>query len=73
MVRAPGILAGPLPGRTRGVTGAVYRSIRGATSLVGVAIDALIEPPAPGTGSVREDPRVARLLGAGRAVVLDPV
>ena len=34
---------GPLPsGRTTGITGAVYRSIRGVTRLVGTGLDAVL-------------------------------
>ncbi len=57
VARAPGILGGPVPGRTRGITGAVYRSIRGATWLAGGAIDALLEPLARRAGVERSSPR----------------
>ena len=40
--RVPGLGAPPADGRTRGVSGVVYRSIRGATRLVGGSIDALL-------------------------------
>jgi pimeloyl-ACP methyl ester carboxylesterase len=45
--RAPGIL-GPSPkGRTRGVAGLVYQSVRGVTRVVGGGIDALLGMLAP--------------------------
>lgn len=52
IARAPGALAEPSRGRTRGITGLVYRSIRGITRLVGRGIDAALAPlPALGEGS----------------------
>ena len=40
--RAPGIFAQPPQGRLQGVTGLVYRSIRGITGAVGGSIDAIL-------------------------------
>ncbi len=40
--RTPGVLAAPPAGRTRGITGFVYRSVRGVTGLVGGGIDAVL-------------------------------
>ncbi len=40
--RAPGILAEPTQAPTKGITGLVYRSIRGVTRLVGSGIDAAL-------------------------------
>lgn len=52
IARAPGALAEPSRGRTRGITGLVYRSIRGITRLVGAGIDAALAPLPPlGEGS----------------------
>lgn len=45
IVRAPG--GTPSRGRTRGITGLVYRSIRGITRLVGGGIDAALAPFTP--------------------------
>ena len=45
--RLPGLPPGVEPGRTRGITGLVYRSVRGVTRLVGGSVDgmlALLEP-----------------------------
>ena len=41
VLRAPGVLARRSDGRTRGITGLVYRSIRGVTRLVGASADML--------------------------------
>jgi len=42
IVRTPGILGKPPAGRTRGITGLVYGTVRGVTRLVGGGIDALL-------------------------------
>lgn len=42
IARVPGVFRTPGPGRTRGVTGLVYRTIRGTTGLVGGGIDAVL-------------------------------
>jgi pimeloyl-ACP methyl ester carboxylesterase len=42
IARAPGVLGGPPGGRTSGITGLVYKSVRGVTRLVGGAVDALL-------------------------------
>ena len=44
IARPPGALAMPSRGRTRGITGLVYRSIRGVTRLAGGGIDAALAP-----------------------------
>jgi hypothetical protein len=43
---APG-LPGPADGRTRGITGLVYKTIRGVTRVVGGSVDALLSGLAP--------------------------
>ena len=43
ITRTPGVLGKPPQGRTRGITGLVYRSVRGVTRLVGGSVDALLE------------------------------
>ena len=40
IARAPSILGTPTDGRTEGITGLVYESIRGVTRLVGISLDA---------------------------------
>jgi len=64
IARVPGVLGAPSEKRTRGITGLVYRSIRGVTRLVGGGIDtALRLLPSPG------DP-AAGASSAGREAVL---
>ncbi|QNM98634.1 esterase/lipase family protein [Chitinimonas koreensis] len=46
IVRLPG-RAGAMPGRTGGLTGLVYRSVRGVTRLVGGGVDAVLGRLAP--------------------------
>ena len=43
ILRTPGILGKSPAGRTRGITGFVYRSVRGVTRLVGGGLDVLLE------------------------------
>ena len=71
VARAPGMLGGPVRGRTGGIAGAVYRSIRGATRLVGGAIDTLLRPLAPGAGVERSSPRRDAALAVLNGVVGD--
>jgi hypothetical protein len=47
IARAPDIFGTPAQGRARGITGFVYRSIRGVTRLVGSGIDALLARTGP--------------------------
>jgi pimeloyl-ACP methyl ester carboxylesterase len=66
IARAPGTLAEPARGRTRGITGLVYRSIRGITRLVGAGIDAALAPFTPlgeGSSSFRRETALAALNG----------
>ena len=42
ILRTPAPFGAVVPGRTRGIPGLVYRSIRGITSLVGTGVDALL-------------------------------
>ena len=42
IARPPGVLGESPKGRTSGITGLVYKSIRGATRLVGAGVDALL-------------------------------
>jgi hypothetical protein len=43
ILRTPGVLRHRTAGRTRGITGLVYRSVRGVTRLVGSSGDALLD------------------------------
>ena len=47
VIRTPGVLGKPPAGRTSGITGLVYKSVRGVTRLVGVGVDALLGVLAP--------------------------
>ena len=42
IARAPGVLGKSPKGRTSGITGLVYKSVRGVTRLVGGGVDALL-------------------------------
>ena len=42
VARTPGVLGKSPTGRTAGITGLVYKSVRGITRLVGVGVDALL-------------------------------
>ncbi len=50
IARVPGVLGTPTEERTRGITGLVYRSIRGVTRLVGGSIDAVLARLVPPLG-----------------------
>src|SRR5438046_10544877 len=43
IARAPGVLGDSPSGQTSGITGLVYKSVRGVTRLVGDGVDALID------------------------------
>jgi pimeloyl-ACP methyl ester carboxylesterase len=47
ILQTPGVLGKPPKGPTRGITGLVYRSIRGVTRVVGLGVDALLATLAP--------------------------
>jgi hypothetical protein len=47
VARTPGVLVKPSTGRTTGITGLVYESVRGVTRLVGAGVDALLGMLAP--------------------------
>ncbi len=55
IARVPGLGSASADGRTSGITGLVYRSIRGVTRLVGGSIDALLALLGP---ALAEDPAV---------------
>ena len=66
ILRVP-FLRTPAAGRTRGITGLVYRNIRGVTHLVGVSLDALLAPLdaafEPATSSVEREGLLAAVNG----------
>jgi pimeloyl-ACP methyl ester carboxylesterase len=67
IARVPGILGAPTQQPTRGITGLVYKSIRGITRLVGGGIDAalaqLVPQPGHGASSAEREAVLAALNG----------
>lgn len=67
IARGPSVLGQAEFERTRGLTGLVYRSVRGVTRLVGTGIDAVIAPLVPLVGGesgwLGREPVVAALNG----------
>jgi len=55
IARIPGLGAKALDGRTRGITGLVYKTIRGATRVVGGSLDALLALLAPALSPAVDD------------------
>jgi hypothetical protein len=55
IARVPGVLGTPTEERTRGITGLVYRSIRGVTRLVGGGIEAVLARLAPHPGDQEDE------------------
>ncbi|HEU0199697.1 MAG TPA: alpha/beta hydrolase [Burkholderiaceae bacterium] len=51
IIRAPGVLGTPASGPTTGITGLVYRSIRGVNKLVGGGLDAVLAQLVPLLGA----------------------
>jgi hypothetical protein len=64
IARVPGVPRKAPGGRTRGVTGLVYRSVRGVTRLVGVGIDVLLDAFAPLAGDTQSSPQREAVLAA---------
>ncbi len=75
-----GLPGGATPGRTRGITGLVYRSIDGVAALVGQGADSLLAqterwlPPAPDGPDARFLPSqwLFRTCENGPAIALEP-
>jgi hypothetical protein len=71
-VRAPRLYGAPPRGRTRGITGLVYRGVRGVTRLVGGGTDAMLARLATVPGAALEtSPQREQLLAALNGVVGD--
>jgi len=64
IVHTPGILSPWMPTPTRGLTGLVYRSIRGITRLVGGSLDLLLAPLIPLLGEPDSSPEREAVLAA---------
>ncbi|HEY2819025.1 MAG TPA: alpha/beta hydrolase [Casimicrobiaceae bacterium] len=71
IVRTPSILGEPTRGRTKGITGLVYRSIRGVRRLVGGGVDALLALVAPLIAERRSSPEREAILAALNGVLGD--
>jgi hypothetical protein len=71
IARAPGVLATPPAGRTRGITGLIYRSVHGVTRLVGGSIDAILGSLAPLLGHVEPSPAREAIVAALNGVLGD--
>jgi hypothetical protein len=69
IARPPGVSAGD--GRTRGITGLVYRSIRGVTRLVGGSIETLLGLLAPALAPGQPTPQREALVAALNGVLGD--
>jgi pimeloyl-ACP methyl ester carboxylesterase len=70
IARLPGT-GGALDGRTTGITGLVYRSVRGVTRLVGGSVDALLSLLAPAISDTTPGPRREALVAALNGVLGD--
>lgn len=69
---APAIIPGkPTAGRTNGITGLVYRSIRGVTRLVGGGLDAVLGKLVPLFGEKHSSPEREAVLAALNGVLGD--
>ena len=71
IVRTPGILGRPPAGRTRGISGLVYGTVRGVTRLVGGGIDALLGRLDAMVGERPSSPERDALLAALNGVLGD--
>lgn len=71
IVRMPGVVGKPPEGPTRGITGFVYRSVRGVTRLVGGGVDALLERLGALTDEKPSSPEREAVLAALNGVIGD--
>ena len=67
----PSAIGRPAPATTTGITGFVYRSVRGVTRLVGSGIDASLSKLAPVIGDVGLSPQREAVLTAANGVLGD--
>lgn len=67
----PSAIGRPAPATTTGITGFVYRSVRGATRLVGSGIDASLSKLAPVIGNGSLSPQREAVLAAANGVLGD--
>jgi pimeloyl-ACP methyl ester carboxylesterase len=71
IVKVPGVLGDPPAGRTGGITGFVYRSVRGVTRLVGTGVDALLGTLGPLIAQRRSSQEREAVLAALNGVLGD--
>jgi len=71
IARAPGISPSLENGRTSGLTGAIYHSVRSITQIVGEGIDKALEHAAPVLGSFTDKPEREHLQSALNGVLGD--
>ena len=71
IARVPGLGAPAPDGRTRGITGLVYKTIRGATRLVGGSIDALLGLLGPALSPADPSPEREAIVAALNGVLGD--
>ena len=71
IARLPGLPAGQPEGRTRGITGLVYKSIRGVTHLVGGSVDALLALLGPALSQEQVAPEREAVIAALNGVLGD--
>lgn len=71
IARVPGVSAPAPDGRTRGVSGLVYKSIRGVTRAVGGSLDALLGMLAPAPGADDSSPEREAVVAALNGVLGD--
>ena len=67
----PSAIGRPAPTTTTGITGFVYRSVRGVTRLVGSGVDASLSKVAPMLGSSKLSPQREAVLAAANGVLGD--
>jgi len=73
IARVPGVLGAATQERTTGITGLVYRSIRGVTRLVGGSIDAVLAQLVPLLGEVPSSTEREAVLAALNGVLGDHI
>ncbi|MDK9695979.1 MAG: GPI inositol-deacylase [Siculibacillus sp.] len=71
IARPPGVPPPAAEGRTFGITGFVYASIRGITRAVGIGVEALVELFVPPLGSDEPSPRREAVIAALNGVLGD--
>jgi hypothetical protein len=71
IARLPGVKNTGVEGRTTGITGLVYRSVRGVTRLVGGSVDAVLSLLAPLLGDALSGPEREAVVAALNGVLGD--